>query len=126
MKAETVLWTGVMVYFAVIGAIYFAVGGEPAGVALLLLAAGLGGLVAGWLWGWRRRNGDRPEDLADGDAGDRTGIVGVYPSVSLRPLATSAGMTAAVLGVVLGSWMTIAGVAIVASQMALLTRDADR
>lgn len=126
MKAETVLWGGVVVHFAVIGAIYAAVGGEPAGVALLLLAAGLGGLVAGWLWGWRRRNAPRPEDDAEGDTGDSTGIVGVYPNVSLRPLATSVGMTATALGVVLGSWMTIAGVAIIASQMALLTRDADR
>jgi len=126
MRAETLLWTGVVVYFAVIGAVYFSVGGEPAGVALLLLAAGLGGLVAGWLWGWRRRNGERPEDRSEGDAGDGTGMVGVYPNVSLRPLATSLGMTAAALGIVLGSWMTIAGVAIVASQMALLTRDADR
>lgn len=126
MRVEAILWTGVVVHFAVVGAIYFAVGGEPAGVALLVLAAALGGLVAGWLWGWRRRNEERPEDRVDGDAGDRTGVVGVYPSVSLRPLATSVGMTAAVLGVVLGSWMTIAGVAIVASQMALLTRDADR
>jgi hypothetical protein len=31
-----------------------------------------------------------------------------------------------VLGVVLGSWMLLAGVAITLSQVALLTRDADR
>ena len=42
-------------------------------------------------------------------------------SASLRPLAPAFGASAAVLGVVLGSWMTIAGVAILASQVALLT-----
>ena len=52
-------------------------------------------------------------------------MVGIYPSASLRPLALAFGASAAVLGVALGSWMTIAGVAIVASQVALLTRDAD-
>lgn len=120
------LWTGVVVHFGAVGVIYFAVGGEPAGIALLLLAAGLGGLVAGWTWGWHRRHGARPEDRTDGDAHDAAGIVGVYPNVSLRPLAMAVGASAAVLGVVLGSWMTIAGVAIVASQAALLTRDADQ
>jgi hypothetical protein len=35
-------------------------------------------------------------------------------------------MSAVALGVVVGSWMVIAGAAIVASQVALLVRDADR
>ena len=55
-----------------------------------------------------------------------TRVVGVYPTASLRPLALAAGMTAVVLGVTLGSWMLIAGLAIVVSQVALLVRDADR
>ena len=37
---------------------------------------------------------------------DETGVVGVYPTASLRPLALAVGITAAALGVVLGSWMT--------------------
>ena len=36
--------------------IYKAVGGDPAGVTLLLLASALGGLIAGWTWDWRRRH----------------------------------------------------------------------
>ena len=91
------------------------------------MATGFGGLVAGWMWDWRRRNPTpRPQDRTDGDARDETGIVGVYPTASLRPLALGLGITAAALGVVLGSWMSIAGVGIIASQVALLTRDADR
>jgi hypothetical protein len=35
-------------------------------------------------------------------------------------------MTTTVLGIPLGSWMVIAGVAITASQVALLVRDADQ
>ena len=127
MKLEYWLWAGVTAYFTLIGALYWAVDGDPAGASLLLMATGFGGLGAGWIWDWRRRHDHpRPEDRADGDAPDGTGVVGVYPTASLRPLAIAAGMTAAVLGFVLGSWMTIAGVAIIASQIALLTRDADR
>lgn len=127
MKLETILWAGVTGYFALIGGLYWAVGGDPAGASLLLMATGLGGLVAGWAWDWRRHHRlPRPEDLLDADAPDGAGVVGVYPTASLRPLALAVGITAAALGVVLGSWMLLAGVGIIASQVALLVRDADR
>jgi disulfide bond formation protein DsbB len=127
VRIEFVLWAGVTLHFALVGVLYAFIGDDPAGAALLLVAAGLGGLVAGWTWSWRRRHHQpRPEDVLDADATDATGVVGVYPTASLRPLALAAGMTAAVLGVPLGSWMAIAGIAIIASQVALLTRDADQ
>lgn len=126
MKLEALLWTGVTVYFFVIGGIYFAAGGEEAGLAILAMAVALGGLVAGWSWHWRRRHGDRVEDRAESDAADAAGVVGVFPAASLRPLALAVGISAAFLGVALGSWMTLAGLGIVASQVALLVRDADR
>jgi hypothetical protein len=123
------LWTGVVVFYLIIGGLYWLVGGDPAGASLLLMATALGGLVAGWMWDWRRRNAadlPRPADRPDADSADETGVVGVFPTASLRPLALGVGISAAVLGVVLGSWMLFAGVGIVASQVALLTRDADR
>jgi Cytochrome c oxidase subunit IV len=127
MRIELLLWAGVTVHFAWIGVLYAFIGDDPAGAALLLIAAGLGGLVAGWTWSWRRRHrAPRAEDRGDTDAADGIGVVGVYPTASLRPLALATGMTAVVLGVPLGSWMVIAGVAIIASQVALLVRDADQ
>ncbi len=125
MRVEAILWTGVTVYFVVIGVIYLLVGGDTTGVSLLLMATGLGGLVAGWTWDWSRTHDERVEDRADVDASDLTGIVGVYPTASLRPLALALGVTAMVLGIPLGSWMSMIGVAVVASQVLLLTRDTD-
>lgn len=125
MRLETILWGGLVVYFAAIGVIYIVVGGDPAGTSLLLTATALGGLIAGWTWRWGRRHGERPEDRADTDASDATGLVGVYPTESLRPVALAIGFTAVFLGVALGSWMSMVGLAIVASQVALLTRDLD-
>jgi hypothetical protein len=49
----------------------------------------------------------------------------VFASASLRPLALGVGMTGIVLGVVIGVWMLLVGIAIVASQVALLVRDVD-
>ncbi len=125
MRLEAILWTGVTVYFGAIGVIYLALGGDTAGVTILLCAAGLGGLIAGWTWDWKRRHGERIADRGDTDAADLTGIVGVYPTASLRPLALALGVTALALGIVLGSWMSMIGIAVVASQVLLLTRDTD-
>jgi hypothetical protein len=125
MRLETLLWAGVTVYFAVIGVIYMFVSDDPVGVSVLLSATGLGGLVAGWSWNWGRRHGERVEDDAGADASDATGIVGVYPTESLRPVALAVGSTALLLGVPLGSWLSMVGVAIVASQVMLLVRDLD-
>jgi len=129
VKLEMILWSGVTVHFLAFGIFYAIVGDDPAGATLLLLAAGLGALVVYWTWAWRRKHPGahpRPEDRDDADVADEAGVVGVFPTASLRPLAIALGMTGAALGVALGSWMTIGGLAIVASQVALLVRDADR
>jgi hypothetical protein len=127
VKTQAVLWSLLAVFYIVIGTLYIVVGGDAAGATLLLIATGLGGLIGGWAWGWQRQHPTpRAQDLPDTDAADEIGVVGVYPTASLRPLALAAGICAIVLGVPLGSWMSMAGVTIVASQVALLVRDADR
>ena len=125
MKLEALLWSGVTAYFLVIGVLYLVVGGDTAGVTMLLAATGLGGIVAGWTWDWGRRNGTRVEDRGDVDASDLTGVVGVYPTASLRPIAIAVGVTAIAVGVPLGSWISMGGVAITTSQVLLLVRDSD-
>ena len=125
MRIEGLLWAGVAAYFVVIGALYYALSEDPIGAIALAGGAAMGGLMAGWIWFWRRSNQVRAEDRADADAADGEGIVGVYPTASLRPLGLAVGMCAIPLGIVLGLWMTLTGVAIVASQAILLTRDED-
>ena len=125
MKVEAILWSGVTLYFLVIGGSYLAVGGDPAGVVALFMASALGGLIAGFAWNFGRHHGTRVEDLPDSDAPDATGVVGVYPTASLRPLALAFGTTLLVLGVPVGSWMSMIGAAIIASQVLLLVHDTD-
>jgi hypothetical protein len=119
------IWTGVAVFYAVIGVIYTAVSDDPVGSSILLIACGFGGLVAGWTWDWGRRNGPRPEDRPDGETADALGSVGVYPTASLRPFALAVGATALAAGIPLGSWMSMGGFAIIMSQVFLLVRDLD-
>jgi hypothetical protein len=125
MRLEALLWAGVTVYFTVIATIYAAVGGSVGGVAILVVAAAFGGLVAGWSFHWSRHHEPRPEDRADAGAGDAQGEVGVFAASSLRPLGLGAGICIAVAGFPLGSWMVIAGTALLASQVGLLVRDQD-
>lgn len=125
MRIETILWVGVAIFYAVIGVLYMFVGGDPVGVSILLTGTGVGGLIAGWTWDWGRRHGERVEDRTDSDAPDSTGVVGVYPTESLRPFALAVGLTALLAGIPLGSWLSMVGLAIVASQVMLLVRDTD-
>ena len=93
MRIELIIWALVIVFYTVIGAIYWLVGGDPAGASLLLMAT---------VPRRARRRVDlglarattrhpRPQDRVDADAGDETGIVGVFPTASLRPLALGVG-----------------------------------
>ena len=125
MRLEATIWSAITTYFVLIGIVYAVVSGEPGGVALLVATAALGGLVAGWTWNWSRRHPRRISDRADADASDETGVVGIYPTASLRPIALAIGFTAIVVGIPIGSWMTATGVAILASQILLLVHATD-
>ena len=125
MRIERSMWVGITVFAAAIATIYAISAREPAGFTLLLGAVGFGALLAGWTTAWHRRHGDRPSDDTEGDVHAAVETVGVFTVASLRPLVLGAGLTAIVLGLVVGIWMTLIGAAIVASQVALLVRDID-
>ena len=67
------LWGGLVLYYLVLGAIYWAVDGDAAGATLLLMATALGGLVAGWIWDWRPTT---PTPPLDRRTGSRIGVAG--------------------------------------------------
>jgi hypothetical protein len=125
MKVETWLWSALTVYYIVLGLIYTAISEDPVGSSILLIASGFGGLIAGWSWDWGRRHGDRAEDRRDATTADAVGPVGVYPTASLRPITLALGATALAVGIPLGSWMSMGGLAIIMSQVFLLVRDLD-
>jgi hypothetical protein len=125
MKVETWLWSALTLFYVVLGLIYTAISDDPVGSSILWIASAFGGLIAGWTWDWGRRHGDRPEDRLDATVADAVGPVGVYPTASLRPFALAVGATALGVGIVLGSWMSMGGLAIIMSQVFLLVRDLD-
>lgn len=125
MRTSALLWTFAVAFYVVIVVIYASVGGDTTGTVLLILAAAFGGLVAGWLWGATRHHDPGPSDRPDADMADAASEIGVFPTSSLRPLGLAAGMVITATGVALGSWMVAIGLTILASQAALIVRDAD-
>jgi hypothetical protein len=125
VKLSRLIWIGGAVHFAFFTVVYAIVADDAAGLTLFAAGIAFAGLVAAATWVWWRRHGDLASDRADADASEESGPVGVFAAASLRPLALGAGMTGIVLGVVIGVWMTLVGLAIVASQVALLVRDTD-
>ena len=125
MNLSRRIWLGGVVHFVFFTVVYAIVADESAGLTLFAAGIVFAGLVAGWTWVWWRRHGDLAADLDEADAADAVGPVGVFAAASLRPLALGVGMTGIVLGVVIGVWMTLVGLAIVVSQVALLVRDVD-
>ena len=63
MKASWVLFLGLGVFYTIMSTIYWSIGGDPAGIACLILSAGLAYLVAFYIWFTAKRlGGALPED----------------------------------------------------------------
>ncbi len=125
MRLSRLIWLGGAVHFAFFATVYAIVGDDAAGLTLLTAGVAFSALVAAWTALWWRTHGDLSSDDVAADAADAAGPVGVFTAASLRPLVLGVGMTGIVLGVVLGVWMLLVGIAIVVSQVALLVRDVD-
>jgi hypothetical protein len=126
MRVTLAIWLAGIVHYGLFAVIYAIVTDEAAGEVLLLAGVPFAALGAGWTWVWHRHHGDQlASDRADADMAEGAGPVGVFPAASLRPLTLGVGMTGVILGLVVGLWMTLVGLAIVASQVALLVRDVD-
>ncbi len=125
MRIQATLWTLVAAYFGVIASIYFVTSGDPAGTVILLTGCPFGGLIVGWLWNWQRQHATPVSDLVGAEADDAAGVVGVYTTDSIRPLALAVAFIGIWVGLVVGLWLSGAALALLASQVALIVRDTD-
>ncbi len=107
MKIEWVMFAILGVFFTIVGVVYGLVTGwgEPVGAVALLLCAGLGFMIAFYLWLTARHLPARPDDNPDGEIADIAGSYGTFAPYSWWPLWL--GLTAALcfLGVAVGWWV---------------------
>jgi len=111
MKASFRLFFGLMVFYFMMAAIYFFVGGEAVGITAITLSGGLAGLVGFYVWySSKRQVGVLPEDNEVGEIADGAGELGFYSPHSWWPLPVAVSACLAGLGLIIGWWLTLIGV----------------
>ena len=111
MKASWKLFGGLSVFYVLMTVIYWQVGGEPVGVAGMLLSACLAGMVGFYVWFTQKRIGKiLPEDNTTAEISDGAGELGFFSPHSWWPLPTGLSAIAAGLGLIIGWWFTLIAV----------------
>ena len=108
MKASWILFAGLSIFYAVMTIVYWQVGGEPAGIACLLLSSALALMVAFYLWFTGKRIGKvLPEDNVNAEIADGAGELGFYSPHSWWPLPVGFFAVLSGLGLIVGWWLTV-------------------
>ena len=107
MKTNWVLFTGIGLFYSLMAAIYWIIGGEPVGIACLILSSALAYMVGFYVWFTQRKIGEiLPEDNLDAEISDGAGELGFYSPHSWWPLPVAAFAVLAGLGLIIGWWLT--------------------
>jgi hypothetical protein len=108
MKVSWQLFISLAMFYVLMTVIYWQVGGEPVGIAGMLLAAALAGMVGFYVWFTQRRIGQiLPEDNLIALISDGAGELGFYSPHSWWPLPVALSMCALTLSLIIGWWLTV-------------------
>jgi hypothetical protein len=114
MRIEATLWGVSACFYVVAGIAYWVLAGDPAGITVLLVASLFGGVGGSYAWVWRRRVGDRAQDVPEATMLGNAGEVGYFPASSVWPLPIAAGLTLLALGPLFGLWVAVPGASLLA------------
>jgi len=107
MKISWILFFGIGIFYAIMATIYASIGGDPAGIACLILSSALALLVAFYVWFTQKKIGAvLPEDNLNAEIADGAGELGFYSPHSWWPLAVASCTIMAGLGLIIGWWLT--------------------
>jgi hypothetical protein len=112
MKVEAIFIGVVAVFAAVVAPIYWFMSYDWTGTSALVMTALLGALLAFFLAVLAKQIPDRPEDDKLAEMSDGAGELGFFPPFSWWPLAVAAAFAIIVLGVAIGWWLAVVGMAL--------------
>lgn len=123
MSVSWKLFGGLAVFYVVVSTIYWQVGGEPVGIAGMLLSAGLAGMVGFYVWFTQKRIGAvLPEDNLSAEIADGAGELGFYSPHSWWPLPVAFSACVFAFGLIVGWWLSLIGLgALVISIIGMVT-----
>ena len=124
MKASWKLFGGLSVFYVIMTVIYWQIGGEEVGIAGMLLAACLAGMIGFYVWFTQKRIGvTLPEDNLTAEISDGAGELGFYSPHSWWPLQVALSACAFALGLIIGWWLSLIGLgALVISIIGMVTQ----
>jgi hypothetical protein len=124
MKASWKLSGGLSVFYVIMTVIYWQIGGEEVGIAGMLLAACLAGMIGFYVWFTQKRIGvTLPEDNLTAEISDGAGELGFYSPHSWWPLPVALSACTFALGLIIGWWLSIIGLgALVISIIGMVTQ----
>ncbi|MEI2775286.1 MAG: cytochrome c oxidase subunit 4 [Tetrasphaera sp.] len=111
MKSSVLVFGLIAVFGAVMAPIYGIATDwkEPVGPVGLFLAAGLGVMVAFYLWLTNKRLGYLPDDNPEGEIAEAEGDYGDFSPHSWWPLWLALSAAVTFMGVAVGWWMVAVG-----------------
>jgi len=113
MKVNWQLFTGLAVFYVIMSAVYWYVGGEAVGITGMLLAACLAGMVGFYVWFTQKRIGKvLPADNLTAEIADGAGELGFYSPHSWWPLPVAASAIAVGMGLIIGWWLTLIAIVV--------------
>lgn len=111
MKVSWRLFVGLSIFYFLLTVVYWYVGGEEVGIAGMLLAGCLAGMIGFYVWFTQKRIGvTLPEDNEIAEIADSAGELGFYSPHSWWPLPVALSVCAMGLGLIIGWWLTLIAV----------------
>ncbi len=111
MKIEGYLFGFIALFLVPVTIVYWVLSGDPAGTTCLALSIGLAFMVGYYLLFTARRMEARPEDRPDAEISEGSGEVGFFPPHSWWPIALAAAFTVTNLGLIIGPFLVMIGLA---------------
>ena len=114
MKIEGYLFGFYAVFLVPVTIVYGLLSGDWTGTTCLVLSIGLAFMIAWYLLFTARRMEARPEDRPDAEVSEGAGEIGFFAPHSWWPIALAAAFTTTTLGLVIGPFLVVIGVGMLA------------